>query len=161
MTLQEMATWAELVTAFGVIPTLLLVAWELHAANRQAKRSNTHQVTSGIRELKSWGKSPELAEIITRGRCGFHQLSDAEKFIFTNYMEEALTAYDSFLLHTDSNILKKGEAELAAIGAFRQFLAHPGAQEWWEQSGLQKRWPSHLLSAVASALPQKEKEAGA
>lgn len=159
MSLSQFAPIADLLTAIVVTVSLVFVALELRSSNKQAKRSNTQQVLAGIRALKDWGKSPELAEVIVRGRRDFHQLTDSEKFCFANFMEESLTAYDSFLLHTDSNLFRQGESERAGIGAFRQFMAHPGAIQWWNQAGMETRWPSHLIRAVELAISENDRDA--
>ena len=87
-----------------------------------------------------------------RGRKCFHDLSEADQFIFANWMEETLTTYDAFLINQNSNILRPGEGFRAGRGAFRQFFAHPGAVEWFEQSGMETRWPSHLVDAIREAI---------
>ncbi len=152
MPLSQLADYADLVTALAVVISLAFVGYELREGNRQAKRANTQQILAGIRALKDWGKDMAIADVIVRGRTDFHSLSDAEKFCFANFMEESLTAYDSFLLHTDSNLFREGESERAGIGAFRHFLVHPGAVQWWHQAGMVGRWPSHLVSAVERAI---------
>ncbi|WP_372603962.1 hypothetical protein [Actibacterium sp.] len=154
MTLSQIANIADLITALVVMVSVVFVAIELREGTRQAKRANTQQVIAGIRALKDWGKDPALAEVITRGRQSYDSLDDAEKFCFANFMEESLTAYDSFLLHRDSNLFRKGESERAGIGAFRQFMAHPGAIQWWQSAGMDTRWPSHLVAAVERAIAE-------
>lgn len=156
MSMSQLADIADLATTSLVVVSLAFVAVELRAANRQAKRANTQQILAGIRALKDWGKDPALADVIVRGRKDFLGLTDGEKFCFSNFMEESLTAYDSLLLHIDSNVFRQGEAERAAIGAFRQFLAYPGAVQWWNGAGMDTRWPSHLVAAVERSIAENE-----
>jgi len=159
MTLSLIAAIADLLTALAVVVSLLFVAYEMHASNRQAKRANMQSMLDGIRNLKHWGRDVATSEIIVRGRLSFHDLSPTEKFVFANFMEECIAAYDSFLLVNDSNLLQEGEAERAGRGAFRQFLAHPGAREWWRQSGMETRWPTHLVGAIEDAIAEVEAKA--
>lgn len=156
MTLSQFADIADLLTALAVVVSLLFVGFEMHASNRQARRANMQSMLDGIRQLKHWGRDTESAEIIVRGRQSFHDLSPSEQFVFANFMEESFAAYDSFLLVNDSNLLKPGEAERAGRGAFRQFVTHPGAREWWRQSGMETRWPAHLVGAIEDAIAEVE-----
>ena len=102
MTLSQIADYADLITAAGVVLSLLFVAFEMHSSNRQAKRANMQSMLTGIRQLKHWGRDPHTVEILVRGRESFQQLTPAEKFVFANYTEECFAAYDSFLLVRDS-----------------------------------------------------------
>ncbi len=156
MTLSQIADYADLITAAGVVLSLLFVAFEMHSSNRQAKRANMQSMLTGIRQLKHWGRDPHTVEILVRGRESFQQLTPAEKFVFANYTEECFAAYDSFLLVRDSNLLRAGEAERAGRGAFRDFVSYPGAREWWHQSGMQTRWPTHLVKAIETVVAEAE-----
>ena len=55
MTLSQIADYADLITAAGVVLSLLFVAFEMHSSNRQAKRANMQSMLTGIRQLKHWG----------------------------------------------------------------------------------------------------------
>ena len=41
-------------------------------------------------------------------------------------------------------------------GLFVDFVSYPGAREWWHQSGMQIRWPTHLVKAIETVVAEAE-----
>jgi len=154
MTLSDVASVANLIAAFGVIASLLLLVWELRKSTEQGRLNNWHAAVTALREHKRRTDDPWVADVIARGRVSFNDLGTAEKITFGYWMEELLQAYDALLVFGGSAAVGREETYRAVVGAFRHHFGFPGCKAWWRQSGLDSRWPRHIVEAVKSSMTE-------
>ncbi|HSG76809.1 MAG TPA: hypothetical protein VLA30_11815 [Burkholderiales bacterium] len=152
MTLSETASVANLIAAFGVIGSLLLLVIELRKSNEQGRLNNWHAAVTALREHKRRTDDPRVADVIARGRASYEDLSISEKITFGYWMEELLQGYDALLLFGNSAAVSREETYRAVVGAFRHHFEFPGCKAWWRQSGLDSRWPRHIVEAVETSM---------
>ena len=163
MNFSEIAVIADLIAAGAIVVTLAALAYEMHKNARQMKITNWHATMQSIKETRRRTDNPHVADVITRGGADFFALSDAEQLTFGNFIQEQLLDYDPFIVHSDEVAVSREHTLRAVRLAYRDFLASPGARQWWHQSDVKKRWPPHLTSAVneaVEAIEQSEKERG-
>jgi hypothetical protein len=155
LTLSDVASVANLVAALGVIGSLLLLVWELRKSTEQGRLTNWHSAVTALREHKRRTDDPWVADVIARGRVSFDDLSTAEKITFGYWMEELLQGFDALLLFGSSAVVSRNETYRATVGAFRYHFGFPGCKTWWRQSGLDSRWPRHLVEAIEFSMTDK------
>ncbi|MAZ15045.1 MAG: hypothetical protein CL535_01720 [Ahrensia sp.] len=156
MTLSEFADIADLVAAFGLIASLLFLAWELRKNSEQARLQNWYSVLAALREHKRRTDDLSVSDVLYRGRESYEGLSGSEKILFGHWMEEWLQAQEGLLIFRHSNAHRREDLTLAARGNFRSMFSYPGCREWWIDSGLADRWPRSLVDAVSEAISEIE-----
>ena len=98
MTLSEFADIADLVAAFGLIASLLFLAWELRKNSEQARLQNWYSVLAALREHKRRTDDLSVSDVLYRGRESYEGLSGSEKILFGHWMEEWLQAQEGLLI---------------------------------------------------------------
>lgn len=154
MTLSDAASVANLIAAFGVLGSLLLLVLELRKSNEQGRLNNWHAAVTALREHKRRTDDPRVADVVARGRVSFEDLGTAEKITFGYWMEELLQGFDALMLFGSSAAVGREETYRAVAGAFRHHFGFPGCRAWWRQSGLDNRWPRHLVEAIESSMAE-------
>lgn len=152
MSVTQIADIADLIAALGIVVTLGFPAFETRKNTRQAKIMNWHVTMQSIKETRRRTDSPHLADVVERDRRSFGALSAAEKITFGFFLEEMLLDYDPFIVHGNEIAVGRRYTLRAVKGAYSEFLGHPGAIEWWEQSGPKNRWPPHIVKEIEEAV---------
>lgn len=156
MTMSQFADIADLLAALGIINSLGFLAFELRKSSRQERISNWQSTMSGLREARRRTDDPHVADVVTRGRVSFYDLSDQDRLTFGFWMEELLLAHDPFLAHPEQILVSPEATRIATLGAFREYFAQKGAREWWLQSPVRKRWPPHIRNVIEGAIRELE-----
>lgn len=156
MTLPEFADIADLVAAFGVIASLLFLAWELRKNGEQARLQNWYSVLTALREHKRRTDDLSVSDVVHRGRQSYEGLSGSEKILFGYWMEEWLQAQEGLLIFRHSSAHRREDLTRTATGNLRNMFSHLGCREWWIDSGLADRWPRSLVNAVSDAITDIE-----
>ncbi|UCE32117.1 MAG: hypothetical protein JSW68_04080 [Burkholderiales bacterium] len=154
MTISVLADLADLLAALGVISSLVFVAFEIRKSSEQARLSNWNSVLSGLREHKRRTDDPRVADLIVRGRADFEGLSEADKLAFGFWMEELIQCFDGLIVHQNSIAVSPDESRRAAVGAFAMHFSFPGCRAWYQWSGIEHRWPKHLIDAIEEGFSQ-------
>ena len=133
MTLQELASIAEILGAVGVIGSLIFVGWQIRE-NTIATKAHIHeQVTQNyLSWLNSAIANPEAyATGIRATEADFSNLSDREKTVFFG---TALGFFKHFELMYVQN--RKGIMDEEIWEAWRAYILmyfhQPGVQVWWK-----------------------------
>ena len=125
---------------------------ELRKSNEQGRLNNWHAAVTALREHKRRTDDPRVADVIARGRASYEALSISERITFGYWMEELLQSYDALLLFGGSSVVGREETYRAVVGAFGHHFEFPGCKAWWRQSGLDNRWPGHIVEAVEKSM---------
>jgi len=152
MAFTELGSIADLVAAFGVISSLIFVAFEIRKSSQQAGLSNWNSVLSGLREHKRRTDDPRVADLIVRGRSDFEALSEAEKLAFGYWMEEMVISYDGLIVHRHAIAVGSAASYRSAVEAFAIHFSYPGSVSWYHWSKIKTRWPEQLINAVEEGL---------
>ena len=158
MSFSQIADFADLIAALGVIGSMLFLAIETRKNANQTRIANHQTSLAGLKEHKRRTDSLDLADILVRGRVSYLGLSEPEKLAFTGWMEEMIQSYDTLIAPNVDLAVSKAEARRAAVGAFAFHFGFPGCREWWHASGLADRWPRHIVQTVQEGLVQAGEE---
>jgi len=152
MTLQEIASLAEVVAAGGVIASLLLVAWEIRKNTTQTKKATWGSLVDRFNAIYAQTDDIELANLVAKGRKSFKDLTDGEKIAFGHYLEQLCIALEGVLIFAQDEW--HGDVEMT--GLFEKHigfhLGFPGSKEWWEQFQVERGFPKHITDAINRAL---------
>lgn len=133
MTLAQIADYADLIAALGVMLSILFVAYEMHQSNREAKLSNWRQLLSSLSQYKGLTQDMALSELIERGHADYHALTGPEKRTYGNYLEQGIHIIGNFSKHSGTIPGELKGLEGAIDNSLRDLLNHPGALTWWEE----------------------------
>ena len=97
--LSQFADIADLIAAFGVIGSLLFLAFELRLSNKETRMSNWRQLLDSFREFKAVTNDVAFSELIERGNINYDDLSAAEKRSYGQYLEQGIHVIGNFSKH--------------------------------------------------------------
>lgn len=156
MTLDQIADWADLLTAVGVIASLLFVGWEMRRNADQTRLGNHQTTLTALREHKRRTDDPHVADVIDRGRQDFDGLSGPDKITFGYWMEEWAQAMEGLLVSGTASFHRREEMIQAATASYGRMFEFPGCRQWWCWSGLERRWPRMLVTTIEAAIAKAE-----
>jgi len=156
MTLSQVAGWADLLSAFGIIVTLAFLVYEMRQNGHQTRLLNWNATLRALREHKLRTDDPYVADVVYRGRADFAALTGPEQMTFSYWMEAWCQAMEGLMLANAASIHQHDMMLRAALGNFDAMFKHPGCRTWWRQSGLADRWPRPLVEVITSAVDKAE-----
>ena len=131
MTLPQLAALADVLAALGVIGSLLFVAFQMRAANRETGLNNWRQLLESLTTFKATTNDPYMADLIVRGNADYTALSEAEKLSYGNYIEQGIHIIGNFEKHTGTVPRQMRDLNLAVHNLMHDHLRSPGARQWW------------------------------
>ncbi len=140
----------DVVSAVGVILTMLFVGLELRRQNIENGLANTREQLTMLMTFKSQTNEPYMADLVCRGRKDFMQLSESEKITFELYLEQAIHATMAVYYHSGFDSTDADASIQSCNRHLRDILDHPGTREWW----LQRRKNSPLIDFGRSYIDQ-------
>jgi hypothetical protein len=132
--LSNLADVADLMAAMGVIASLLFVAYEVRRNTQEVKRTNWETTVDRFNALWSRTTSPELADVIARGRESFEALTPAEKITFTNYHAELCLTFETMIVLGRNQVQGDDLLDIPKRH-LRHHFRFPGARAWWSWFG--------------------------
>ena len=129
----DLATWAQVASAAGVIGSLIFVGLQIRHTNTQAGLENVRGQLDALRDFKSQTNDPFMAELVFRGRQSYHDLSDSEKLAFSLYLEQGIHAAMLIYFHAGKDNISSDESEQSNRLHIVSILDHPGTREWWAE----------------------------
>jgi hypothetical protein len=131
MDLSELAAFADLIAAAGVILSIGFLIYELRQTRAQTELSNWRDLLQSIADYKGLTQDAALADLVLRGHEDYAALTPAEQLSFGLYLEQGIHLYGNFLKHNDA-LPRKLEGLDAAIGnSMIEMLTTPGGAAWW------------------------------
>lgn len=152
MTITELADYADLFAAVGVIVSLIFLGIQMRKSAFQASLLNWQQVTEGTRNAREWLKDEKFAEVLVKGRADFESLSLAEREQFGAWHENYLIAYAIMIGHIDQRAIGVEGLHKNAIDRINNAMSFPGARAWYQSTNHSKSWPTQLREAVSAAV---------
>ena len=139
MTLDQLALIAQLVSAFGVVASLIFVGFQL-LQNTRAVRASTSQAHSAnyLHVLASVIENADVAHIWRTGLGDFHALSEDEQVRFLALVSSLFRFYEASRVQwlrgqLDFEHWHTIEQQAKSLGA------QPGIRSWWR---LRHQWHS-------------------
>jgi hypothetical protein len=132
MSLQEIANFAEILGAAGVIGSLLYVGWQV-SANTKTNRMRMHeQITQTyLSFLNSVLTDPDTFVAGLRSSDEtFADLTNEQKMFFFGSMLGLFKHYELMFVQYDQGVMDKETWE-AWNEHIRMYFHQPGAQSWW------------------------------
>ncbi|MDX1404789.1 MAG: hypothetical protein R3192_09635 [Woeseiaceae bacterium] len=132
MSLQEIANFAEILGAAGVIGSLLYVGWQVNA-NTKTNRMRMHeQVTQTyLSFLKAVLADPEAFMLGLQSTDErFKDLTNAQKTFFFGTMLGLFKHYELMFVQHDQGVMDRETWE-AWSEHIRMYFHQPGTQSWW------------------------------
>ncbi|UWQ17580.1 hypothetical protein [Jannaschia sp. M317] len=142
--LSVLADIADLLAAFGVIASILVLSWELHQTRKQSELANWRDVLQTLSDYKAQATDPDLADLLVRGHADYCALTEAERLRYGMYLEQGVHIYGNFLKHNDSLPRKLIGLDDAIGNHFVDLLGTPGGAAWWAEA----RKTGHMMPAT-------------
>ena len=133
MIFSDWSVVAEIVSAIGIIVTLIYLAVQVHGNTRQkeffALQSAIIRFLDAVDQVT---RTKEEAEIFRNGLNHFAVLSAKEQGAFHSQMHSLLHGFHSIWILYKAGVLP--EYELVAMRRlYVEFLLSPGGQGWWKE----------------------------
>jgi hypothetical protein len=143
----EISDWgiiAEIVSAIGIIVTLIYLAIQVHQNTRQEEFQGLQAaILRFLNNVDSITRTEEDAEIFRKGVNYFEDLPSAEQGSFHSKMHSLLHGFHSIWILYKSGILP--EYELVAMRRiYVELLMSPGGGQWWKS--FKHIPPPHLVA---------------
>jgi hypothetical protein len=125
----------EVVGAIAVVATIAYLAGQVRASNQAAQissRISTERMYFDF--LAQLVSSPELDELMKRGREDFDSLSASEKHRFSNVTLQFLQSISSTLAQHQMGVLSD-DAWYEYLKIVRFWMSGSGMQQWWQVAG--------------------------
>lgn len=127
---------AEIIGAVAVVATLLYLAVQIRQANRQdllVSFQHTHDTVNSF--CRMIAESEHLAEIVSRGRESYGELSDEDRMRFDHVHLHLLNIIESHLFQThqagsDARYCDWAIQNMAEIA--RAYFSFPGTRDFWK-----------------------------
>lgn len=132
MSLQEIANFAEILGAAGVIGSMLYVGWQV-SANTKTNRMRMHEriTQTYLSFLNSVLTDPEAFLVGLQSTDErFRDLTDDQKLFFFGSMLGLFKHYELMFVQHDQGVMDK-ETWDAWSEHIRMYFYQPGAQAWW------------------------------
>ena len=156
MTLAQIANIADLLAAFGVIASLLVVAYEIRRNTNEAKKTNFESLIDRFITLWSRTDGADLPDILNRGRKDYIGLTDRDQIIFGNYHQELCLTYEALLVFGLNQVHGDKISELP-LKHLRYHFGFPGAQQWWIEFSSNRGLAPIISQAVENAIKDVSK----
>lgn len=132
MEFSQIADIADVLTAVGVIVSLLFVAYEVRRNTNEIKRTAWEANIDRFNAMWSRTSSADLADILDRGRRDFQALSGPEKIVFGNYHNEMCLTYETMIVLGRNQSLGD-QLESIPLKHLRYYFGFAGTRQWWRE----------------------------
>lgn len=152
MSFSDLANLADVLAALGVIASLLFVGIEIRKNTSQTRLSNWQTVIGGFRDQWSRTHDRELADLLSKGRRSYRDLTDGEKITFGHYLEELCLTYETMAELAGKQIREPGTVRDMYQRHMQFHFGFPGTREWLDEFESQRGFPPEMSSRIHEAL---------
>ncbi len=130
MNLEMIGIAAEVVGAGAVVLSLIYLAVQIRAQNREARVASMHDISVGFREAISTFTNIENADLVIRGNEDFDQLSDAEKLaLISSWVIVFRVCEEGFIQKQEGRLDKRNWAAMEKWAS--TFMSVPCVRKIW------------------------------
>lgn len=142
----------EVVAAFAVVISLLYLANQIRAQNRESRLASIHELTESFRNAILSFQNPNLADVFARGKTGFEGLSETERLQFMSMVQHIFRVWEDAYHQQRAQRLDRRIWE-AMVVQFSGYLSLPGVVRVWE---IRKQSYSRDFREFVDATPARE-----
>jgi hypothetical protein len=120
----------EIVGAFGVVVSLLYLASQIRAQNRESRVASVHEIIEAFRGAITSFQDPQRAEVYTTALDGFSELKPAQRLQFISMVQGMLRVWEeAFYQHREDRL--DDRTWKAMLAQYRDLMAADGFQKVW------------------------------
>lgn len=121
----------EVVGALGVILSLIYLARQIRAQNRESRTAAIHELNEAFRNAITSFQNPDLAEVFSRGKDDFESLPETERLQFISMVQGILRVWEDAYYQSQERRLND-RVWKAMVVQFSGYLSLSGVQRVWE-----------------------------
>jgi len=130
MNLEMLGVAAEVVGAGAVVVSLIYLAVQIRAQNRESRIASMHDIAVGFREAISTFTSVDNADLSIRGNEDFDQLSDAEKLaLISSWVIVFRVCEEAFIQKQEDRLDERSWAAMEKWAS--TFMSAPCVRKIW------------------------------
>ena len=100
MNWEAVGALGEIVGALAVFASLVFLALQIRAQNRESRFAAMHETSVAFRDSISQSVDPEIARILTKAQNDYDAISDSEKLVVTGFVQRLMRVWEeSFHQH--------------------------------------------------------------
>ena len=150
MTLQLWTLIVDIVSAVGVIITLIYLAVQVRQNTNQARADNSKAIRNHwIEAQNALFRSEEGAEFLRRALNDFQGLSPAQKGRFNAFMLDLISSFVEVHESAGRNLVER-EAYVGIERVVSAYMRCPGASDYWQAS--KSVYPPDIVKQVDLAI---------
>lgn len=139
--------------AIGVILSLLYLATQIRAQNRESKLAAYRDMSASFNVfLGDMANSSELASIYLRGMNGFDSLDEVERLRCSSHFNRVCRVFESLYLQYLNGSLEQSSWE-GMNNILIDSLTSPGFRQWWQ---IRRHWYSNAYCKYVDELLAKD-----
>jgi hypothetical protein len=133
MNLEDYANLAEIIGAFGVLASILYLAYEVRRNTTMAQRANHRALHEEVHScIRPAIESVEFAKLYVAGMEDLSVLDERERYQFDIYMMSWLQTAEIVLLDYRAGLLE-ADTIVPYKAAIAGHLRRPGGGQWWSE----------------------------
>lgn len=159
MDFSTMGALAEIVSAVGVIVSLIYVAAQVRQNTRAVRRATHHAlVTTRLDYVALVAADPELARLVRLGSADYGRLDQDERHRFGLVMYYSFSAGENFYYQYRQGALDQEQWE-RWCATLQVYFAQPGIRAWFETTPQQftASFSAFLAAEFQKGPPQRSK----
>lgn len=120
----------EIVGAIAVVVSLLYLAIQIRAQNRESRMAAVHDILAAFREIQTPMQDAEISKLWLKARAGHDALENHEKVQFYNLIGPMLRVWEEAYFQFDSGRLDE-EIWETMVAQYSELVAMPEMQKYW------------------------------
>jgi len=128
---EAIATIAKVVSAIGVIVSLIYVGLQLRQNNKNLRIATQHAITDSIGQTYRNLQTPGVAKLFLIGIKNFNDLEEERSLQFSGLMGEIYRNYEDIFVQWINKALDENSWK-GQRSAMLDILSQPGSRQWWE-----------------------------
>lgn len=130
MNWEAVAAVSEIVGAIAVVVSLLYVAKQIRAQNRESRIASVHELNESFRNAITSFQNPDLADVFVRGKNDFQSLPETERLQFISMIQGIMRVWeDAYHQHQEGRL--NDRVWNAMVVQFSGYLSLPGVIGVW------------------------------
>lgn len=121
----------EIIGALAVVFSLVYLAAQIRAQNRQARSAAMHDIAAGYRDAVATFAHYELADLMVRANHDYESLTDAEKFQLMSAIQRIMRVWEESYFQRTSNNLDSHIWE-PMVAQYSAYMSMPAIQRFWK-----------------------------
>lgn len=130
MNWEALGAIGDIVGAFGVVISLLYLAIQIRAQNRESRIASVHELTESFRDAILSFQNPNLADVWARAKTDFESLSETERLQFMSMVQHIFRVWEDAFRQYQGKRLDPTMWE-AMVVQFSGYLSLPGVMRVW------------------------------